>query len=236
VDLTAAQLHLAAGDTAAARSLLLGVVGTCRDERPFLAARALAALGRLDRTAGRLDTAETHLREALTLFQAAGESLGEANVLVELADVARDAGRRESTRALLGGALATYRRHGTSDGVARVLLRRGLVAADTGDLPLARGDLAAAAKIFHKHALRHDEGHARNRLGWVLAALGQPAAADRELAAALRLLADDPAARVGTLLARARVAEAAGRTRSAGRWREAAKRAASEGGIDLDEE
>lgn len=237
VDLVAAHLATAEGRTEEARALLAVVVEGCRAERPFLAARALAALGRITRTGGAAAEAEPLLREALALFQGSGEALGEANVLVELADLARETGRTEQARALLQGALATYRRHGTADGVARVLLRRGLVAADLGDLSLACGDLAAAARIFRKHQLSRDEGYARNRLGWVLGALGRPDAADRELGRALRRLqavADTPA-RVGTLLARAQVAEGAGRRRAAARWRLLARRQAQAAGLVLPE-
>ncbi len=238
VDLLVAHLAINGGRRDEARALLDGVARDCREDRPFLAARALTARGRLERTTGSPVIAEGLLREALALFQGSAEALGEANVLVELADLARDTGRTAQARTLLQGALTTYRRHGTSDGVARVLLRRGLVAADTGDLSLARGDLTAAARIFRKHHLTRDEGYANNRLGWVLATLGQPAAADRALARAMRCLrADgDAPARVGTLLARASIAAESGRERSATRWRDLARREGKRAGLVLPED
>ena len=238
VDLVAAHVALTAGRGEEGAALLRSVAAECRNERPFLAARALTVLGRLARTAGDPTAAERSLREALGLFQGSGEALGEANVLVELADLARDTGRAAQSRTLLQGALTTYRRHGTADGVARVLLRRGIVAADQGDLSLARGDLSEAARIFRKHRLSRDEGYARNRLGWVLGALGQPAAADRELGRALRRLqgVGDAPARIGTLLARATIAAGAGRDRAARRWRQLAREGAAAAGLEMPQE
>lgn len=138
IDLLTARRLTEQGKDGAAIRLLEEIVSRCGEERPFLCARALTALGRAYRAEGhlepgRMEDAERVLRQALDLFQGQGEALGEANVLAELGALARQRGRSSEAEALYRGAWETYRAHGAVDGAARMRkklagLRRGLKA------------------------------------------------------------------------------------------------------------
>lgn len=137
LDLLTARRLVEGGQKREAIELLRRAVATCGDERPFLCARALTALARLERTMGqrqpaRLVEAEEHLRRALRLFQSQGEALGEATVLLELGDLARQLGRSAEAMSLYRGALGTFERHGASAAVPEVRRRLRAAAREEG--------------------------------------------------------------------------------------------------------
>jgi tetratricopeptide (TPR) repeat protein len=118
VGLSAAQSALAGGRTADAVAMYTGLLPALAD-RPLLAARARVGLGRSLVAAREMKGAESVLRDAVALFQAQGEILGEATALVELGEICRRTGRLSEARDLLGGALDAFLDNGLTEPAER---------------------------------------------------------------------------------------------------------------------
>jgi tetratricopeptide (TPR) repeat protein len=88
----------------------------CRDN-PFVAAKFYNLLGKAQRKAGRLDSAEKTLREGLAVIQAIDDPLGEALAFDELGKVALDAERKSDARAWFQKGLAVKRRIDDARGI-----------------------------------------------------------------------------------------------------------------------
>ncbi len=119
VGLIAAQSELAGGRTARAIAIYSGLLHGLGD-RPLLGARARVGLGRSLVAARELKGAEPVLRDAVSLFQAQGEILGEATALLELGEICRRTGRLSEARDLLQGALDAFVDNGLTEPAQRI--------------------------------------------------------------------------------------------------------------------
>ena len=105
---------------------------------PHTRARAIAAAGSFNHWLGHLEVTRGQYQEALGLFREAGDLIGEARLLRNLASVAIDLGEFEEAESLLTESRAVADRSGNPRSVADVV---GLC----GTLAFARGDYAQAA-------------------------------------------------------------------------------------------
>jgi tetratricopeptide (TPR) repeat protein len=118
VGLIAAQSELAGGRAVRAIAIYSGLLQGLGD-RPLLGARARVGLGRSLMAARELKGAEPVLRDAVALFQAQGEILGEATALYELGEICRRTGRLAEARDLLNGALDAFVDNGLTEPAER---------------------------------------------------------------------------------------------------------------------
>lgn len=118
VGLIAAQSELAGGRAVRAVAIYSGLLQGLGD-RPLLGARARVGLGRSLMAARELKGAEPVLRDAVALFQAQGEILGEATALYELGEICRRTGRLAEARDLLNGALDAFVDNGLTEPAER---------------------------------------------------------------------------------------------------------------------
>ena len=105
---------------------------------PHTRARAIAAAGSFNHWLGHLEETRRQYQEALALFREAGDLIGEARLLRNLASVAIDLGELEQAESLLTESRAVADRSGNPRSVADVV---GLC----GTLAFAQGDYAQAA-------------------------------------------------------------------------------------------
>jgi tetratricopeptide (TPR) repeat protein len=105
---------------------------------PRIRARAVAAAGSFNHWLGHLEATRTLYQEALALFREAGDLIGEARLLRNLASVAIDLGQLDEADALLVDSRAVADRSGNPRSVADVV---GLC----GTLAFAQGEYEEAA-------------------------------------------------------------------------------------------
>jgi predicted ATPase/class 3 adenylate cyclase len=115
---------------------------------PRTRARALAAAGSFNHRLGRLDETRTLYRDALTLFREAGDLIGEARLLRNLASVAIDLGEFEEAESLLTESRAVADRNGNPRSVADVVGLSGTLAFAQGDYDQASARLKEASDRF----------------------------------------------------------------------------------------
>src|ERR687898_1022472 len=117
---------------------------------PRTRARALAAAGSFNHRLGRLDETRALYRDSLTLFRGAGDLIGEARLLRNLASVAIDLDEFDEAESLLTESRAVADRSGNPRSVADVI---GLC----GTLAFAQGD-------YEQASARHKESSDRYRV------------------------------------------------------------------------
>jgi predicted ATPase/class 3 adenylate cyclase len=115
---------------------------------PRTRARALAAAGSFNHRLGRLDETRTLYRDALTLFREAGDLIGEARLLRNLASVAIDLGEFEEAESLLTESRAVADCNGNPRSVADVVGLSGTLAFAQGDYDQASARLKEASDRF----------------------------------------------------------------------------------------
>src|SRR5215217_593262 len=115
---------------------------------PRTRARALAAAGSFNHRLGRLDETRTLYRDALTLFREAGDLIGEARLLRNLASVAIDLGEFEEAESLLTESRAVADRNGNPRSMADVVGLSGTLAFAQGDYDQASARLKEASDRF----------------------------------------------------------------------------------------
>jgi predicted ATPase/class 3 adenylate cyclase len=115
---------------------------------PRTRARALAAAGSFNHRLGRLEETRTLYRDALTLFREAGDLIGEARLLRNLASVAIDLGEFEEAESLLTESRAVADRNGNPRSVADVVGLSGTLAFAQGDYDQASARLKEASDRF----------------------------------------------------------------------------------------
>jgi predicted ATPase/class 3 adenylate cyclase len=115
---------------------------------PRTRARALAAAGSFNHRLGRLDETRSLYQEALALFRVAGDLIGEARLLRNLASVAIDLDEFEEAESLLAESRAVADRSGNPRSVADVVGLSGTLAFAQGDYDQASARLKEASDRF----------------------------------------------------------------------------------------
>ncbi len=110
---------------------------------PQLRANVLQALGDVQAFRDERDAALASYAQALTLFRAVGDRVGEANTLLALSDLDRAAGQLHEAQNKLHLALETYRIIGDRYSEARALYR-------LGDCALAEGRAQDAIELYQQ--------------------------------------------------------------------------------------
>ncbi len=110
---------------------------------PQLRANVLQALGDVQAFRKDLDAALASYAQALTLYRAVGDRVGEANTLLALSDLDRAAGQLHEAQNKLHLALETYRIIGDRYSEARALYR-------LGDCALAEGRAQDAIELYQQ--------------------------------------------------------------------------------------
>jgi predicted ATPase/class 3 adenylate cyclase len=115
---------------------------------PRTRARALAAAGSFNHRLGRLDETRSLYRDALALFREAGDLIGEARLLRNLASVAIDLDEFYEAESLLTESRAVADRSGNPRSVADVVGLCGTLAFAQGDYGQASARLKEASDRF----------------------------------------------------------------------------------------
>jgi predicted ATPase/class 3 adenylate cyclase len=118
------------------------------DVSPRTRARAVAAAGSFNHWLGHLEKTESQYQEALGLFREAGDLIGEARLLRNLASVAIDLGELEKADSLLTESRAVADRSGNPRSVADVVGLCGTLAFAQGDYNQASARLKEASDRF----------------------------------------------------------------------------------------
>jgi DNA-binding SARP family transcriptional activator/tetratricopeptide (TPR) repeat protein len=166
-------VHQAAADTAHHHS------------SPTAHANALTDLGIMRRLAGDLTGALGTFSQALEIYRATGDRLGEADTLAELGRAGGLAGDLTGGVSAFSRALEIYRATGDRHGEADMLADLGIMRRVSGDLTGAIGVLGQALEFYRATSDRHGEAHALTELGRAQALSGDLAGADRALGQAL---------------------------------------------------
>src|ERR1700690_2527405 len=90
---------------------LVDAVALCRKAGGQDLARALTALGQIERDQRQNDAALQHYEEAVTIYRAAGNPLKLAHTIRHVADILRETGRAKLAEPRYDEALALYRSH-----------------------------------------------------------------------------------------------------------------------------
>ena len=199
------------GELEAARRELTQAAHRARaiDHRRRLA-EVLLALGRLEDTAGRRETAGRHLAEALTLARETRCWEVVTVALIAHAALARHAGHIPQAVALATEALAAAEAHALPGPRAWAEAELGLALLDQGDAQAALEHTeraVAGRERLHEAWIGHDALHRAHEQ--VLRTLGQHAAADAQ-----RALADASLARKASYLAKASTSAPQSRSRA----------------------
>ena len=122
-------------------------------------------LGKLYLVAYRIEESALVLEQALTLYRAVGDRLGEANVLKARGDV--QAFRKENDAALdsYAQALTLYRAVGAKVGEANTHLSLGDIYKETGNIENAQYKLKNALDLYSSIGDRYSQARALYRLG-----------------------------------------------------------------------
>ena len=115
---------------------------------PQTLARASAAAGSFNHWLGRLEETRRHYEDALVLFREAGDLIGEARLLRNLASVAIDLGELDEAESLLTESRAVADRSGNPRSVADVVGLCGTLAFARGDYDEASTRLKEASDRF----------------------------------------------------------------------------------------
>ncbi|MDG6105172.1 hypothetical protein Daura_33810 [Dactylosporangium aurantiacum] len=142
--------------------------------------RLLTLLGSVERERADYARSARFLREAITLYRAAGDAWGEGRAAQLAGGTAWLSGDLASAAALLDASLAAFRDLADDESVASTLTHLGAVAHFGGDQPSARRHLVEALDRFTELAFPEGIGWAQDLLGRVdLADDAVPSAAER---------------------------------------------------------
>ena len=115
---------------------------------PRIRARAIAAAGSFNHWLGHLEETRTLYQDALALFREAGDLIGEARLLRNLASVAIDLGEFDEAESLLTESRAVADRSGNPRSVADVVGLCGTLAFAQGDYDQASARLKEASDRY----------------------------------------------------------------------------------------
>ena len=115
---------------------------------PRIRARAVAAAGSFHHWLGHLDETRTLYQDALALFREAGDLIGEARLLRNLASVAIDLGEFDEAESLLNESRAVAERSGNPRSVADVVGLCGTLAFAQGNYDQASARLKEASDRY----------------------------------------------------------------------------------------
>ena len=124
-----------------ARRDLVEAVSLCREaDQPTELARALTALGQIERDLQNLDSAHAHYEEAVAVYRGAGNVLKLAHTIRHLGDILRHERQREAAEACYREALDLYRGdEGTSPlDLANALRGFAILQDDAGEVKEAK--------------------------------------------------------------------------------------------------
>jgi predicted ATPase/DNA-binding SARP family transcriptional activator len=150
-------------------------------------ARALNALGSLNRTLWNLPTARRLLEESLELRRKVQDLVGIADTLFNISSVALDQKDYAAATAFLDECLALYQSRGDRYGTAEVLNMQGLVAREEGRLLEAKALHTRSLEIVQELNNRQGIASTLNNLAEVLVRQDEPAAAHDLLQKALTI-------------------------------------------------
>ncbi len=154
-------------------------------DSPAAHANVLTDLGIMRRLAGDLTGARDVLSQALEIYRAASDRLGEANTLAELGRARGYAGEMSGADDALVQALEIYRATGDRPGEADMLADLGIMRRVAGDPTGAVGAFSQALEIYRATGDRQGEADALTELGRAQALTGDLAGADDALGQAL---------------------------------------------------
>ncbi|WP_052440997.1 AfsR/SARP family transcriptional regulator [Streptacidiphilus anmyonensis] len=173
-------------DAEAASDLCAGLPDGGAYER----SRALNTLGNVAFRHRELTRARACYEEALALARTAGNTVGEAHLLGNLAQVLERSDLCHEANDSFDAALALHRTLGNRLGEAGILNDLGLINARHGNLPVALEQHAQARDLYRTLGNLLGEAAARNGLGEAALAADAPDRAAEEHTAALLLAAD----------------------------------------------
>jgi len=136
-----------------ARRDLVEAVSLCRDAgRSPQLARALQALGQVERDLGNLDEALARYQEAESIERETGDELAVAHVVRHIADVHEEAGRSEEAERCYIDAVALYRADQRTRPLelANALRPYAILRAKQGDPDLASALFREARDLYEK--------------------------------------------------------------------------------------
>jgi tetratricopeptide (TPR) repeat protein len=121
-------------------------------------ARALAALGQIERDQRRVDDALRHYQEAVALYRAEGDPLPIAHTVRHVADILREAGRHKLAEPYYQESLELYRREASTAplDLANAIRGLALLKSDIGEAETARALWGEARNLYA--AVRVDAG------------------------------------------------------------------------------
>jgi tetratricopeptide (TPR) repeat protein/transcriptional regulator with XRE-family HTH domain len=129
---------------------------------------------RADIRLGHVDEAETHLRQALDLYERLDDPTGQAQTLHNLAELCEIRGRPEEAVHNARTALRLYRQAGNRDGEARSLNGIGWLAATAGDYQEAITCCTAALAVQQTSGDRNGQGATLDSLAFTYTRMGEP--------------------------------------------------------------
>jgi tetratricopeptide (TPR) repeat protein len=132
------------------RHALEAALSTSGHLRTPARAKVFYGTGRLSALQGDYASARAFFEESLSIYREAGDRLGAANVLNDLANVVGLQGDYAQKGALLEESLAVFRELGDEQGIATTLFLRGNVASRSGDHALARSLFEESLATFRK--------------------------------------------------------------------------------------
>jgi predicted ATPase len=157
---------------------------------PHIRARAVAAAGSFNHWLGHLTETSGQYREALALFREAGDLIGEARLLRNLASVAIDLGDFAEAESLLTESRAVADRSGNPRSVADVVGLCGTLAFARGDYDQASALLEEASNRFRGLGDIASLMDATGDAGYMMALRGDAVAAATRFAESLNLALD----------------------------------------------
>jgi predicted ATPase len=132
---------------------------------------ALQHLGNIGHDQARFESAQSHLEESLALFQAVGDELSAANVLISLSKVLFPKSDYVGTNAFAQQGLRIYQNLGFERGVAQALERMSMVARVQGEIEdseqLAVESLNIYERLGHLPLLAYGQSNLGIALHWV---------------------------------------------------------------------
>ncbi|MFG3705955.1 BTAD domain-containing putative transcriptional regulator [Micromonospora sp. NPDC047670] len=144
------------------------------DADPLPRAHALRHLGRAYSRLRRLREADTHLRQALALYQRHGDDAGAAHVHGNLSWVAEREGRSRDALHHAREAMLRYERLGDRAMTANALNTVGWQRAQLGELEQAFADCRAALALLREAGDRFGEAVTWDSLGYIHQRRGEP--------------------------------------------------------------
>jgi tetratricopeptide (TPR) repeat protein/transcriptional regulator with XRE-family HTH domain len=137
-------------------------------------ATAHRLLSRAELRLGHVDEAETHLRQALDLYERLDDPTGQAQTLHNLAELGQMRGRPDEAVQNARTALRLYREAGNRDGEARSLNAIGWLAATAGDYQEAIACCTAALAVQQTSGDRNGQGATLDSLAFTYTRMGEP--------------------------------------------------------------